>query len=336
MHWTLDPPNNSPNCLIFRDLLRRFFAAMFQQSIVLAFIINSGLVAATCECGYQTNTDEVWQYSIVTDFNTTDTTTFSTSADWTIVDSVHANGTTHPYTLAYTGANVVVQDSTLQLTCSAYESSPNKTIYAGEIITKRSDILYGSFRSSHRVEGGAGAVAALFFYADDADEIDIELVTDDHVRDVHFTNQPDGLITTYMPNGASRTTFASYRFDWLPSQTSFYVNDVLSGSLTDDVPAINGSIELNSWANGGSFTGSQVPTTDSVMSVQWIKLYFNTSSSSSAESWESNCEAAGVAVCLVDAGTIGSNQTSTQTSSASSIRGASWWWSSLSSWSSWS
>lgn len=307
---------------------------MFYQYSVLAGIIYSGLVSATCECGYQTNTGDVWQYSLVTEFNTTDTTTFSSSTDWTIVESVHVNGTSNPYALAYTATNVVVQDSTLQLTCSAYEASDSKTIHAGEIKTQRSDILYGSFRSSHRVQGGTGAVAALFFYADDSDEIDIELVTDDAVRNVHFTNQPDGIIQTYMPNGVSRTSFASYRFDWLPSQTSFYVNDVLSGSLTEDVPAVNGSIELNSWANGGSFTGTQVPTTDSVMSVQWIHLYFNTSSSSSAASWEKGCKAAGVAVCMVDSDAITLNQTAAQTSSASSVRVASWW--SSSSWSSWS
>lgn len=267
-------------------------------------LLVSGLAAASCECGYQTNTGDIWQYSIVSDFSGTDSSTFASSADWTIVDTVHESGTTNPYTLAYTSANVAVQDSTLQLTCSAYNSSTDMTIYAGEITTQRDDILYGSFRANYRVQGGSGAVAGFFFYADDSNEIDIEHVTDDPVTDVHFTNQPDETLTTSMPDNVERTAYATYRFDWHSSQTKFYVNGVLSGNLTGDVPTVNGTIQLNSWANGGPFTGSQVPTSDSVMSVQWIELYFNTSSSSSAETWAGTCEAAAVAACVVDSDEI--------------------------------
>lgn len=296
---------------------------MFCVNVIISSLLVSGFVEASCECGYQTNTGDVWQYSIVTDFSGTDTNTFASSADWTIVNAVHESGTTNPYNLAYTSANVAVQDSVLQLTCSAYDPSSDMTIYAGEIITQRDDILYGSFRANYRVKGGSGAVAALFFYADDTNEIDIEHVTDDPVRDVHFTNQPDETLTTYMPDGVERTSYAIYRFDWYSSQTRFYVNDVLSANFTGDVPTVNGTIQLNSWANGGPFTGSQAPTTDSVMSVQWIKLYFNTSSTSSAATWASACETAAVAACVVDSDDIVLN--STATSSARKSASASSW-----------
>ncbi|KAJ4392927.1 hypothetical protein N0V93_002131 [Gnomoniopsis smithogilvyi] len=296
---------------------------MVYFDLVLGPLLVSGIVAATCECGYQTNAGDVWQYSILSDFSNTSTSTFASSADWTIVDAVHESGTTNPYNLAYTSANVAVQDSTLQLTCSAYNMSSDMTIYAGEITTQRDDILYGSFRSNHRVQGGSGAVAALFFYADDDNEIDIEHLTDDPVTYVHFTNQPDETLTTSMPDGVERTSYATYRFDWHPSQTRFYVNDMLTTNFTADVPTVSGTIQLNSWANGGSFTGAQVPTTDSVMSVQWIRLYFNTSSSSSAASWASACEAAAVAICQVDSDEIALN--SAAKSSAGKLAVAYFW-----------
>lgn len=172
------------------------------------------------------------------------------------------------------------------------------------------------------MNGGSGAVAALFFYASDTQEADIELLTRNPTNEVDFTNQPGSTTTYVMPKGDVRTSYVDYRFDWLDSSTLFYVGSKSAANLTTDVPNINGTIKLNSWANGGSYSGSIVPTKDSVMSVQTIDLYFNTSDASLALSWKQKCATANTQPCAVG-GTSSSSTTSSNISSATQNSAAS-------------
>lgn len=277
---------------------------------------------AACECGYKTNTGEVWQYSVVTDFSQLNATQWANSSDWTISDLVREA----TVNLDYTPQNVAISGGKLQLTCSAYSnSSTGVSIRSGQIRTTRNDIKYGSFRATYTVlSRSPGSVAGFFFYANDTQEIDVEIQSKMGNQTIHLGNQPTQSTNVYLPNNGVVTDEHDYRFDWLKNETRFYLDSVPAGGFTKDVPLVNGSISFNMWGNGGSFSGPQLPATDNVMSIATISLYFNTSSSSSNAKWTKACKKAGKkAVCTVDQAGLAVNNTAAGSSDAESSAGES-------------
>lgn len=279
------------------------------------------LAHCVCECGYITNTQEVYQYALTTDFNTTTTAQFQNSSDWIVSTNVLAASSSRPIATNYTSENVNIVNQTLELTCSAYDSSVSDSIRSAQIHTSRTDIQYGSFRATFQVVGTSqGAISALFFYANDTTEVDIELLTRDNPNSVRFTNQPDSTSQVIMPDGLTRNTTNDYRFDWSSESTTFYINNVLSDTKTEDVPRTNGSIFLNSWG-GSSFAGDVPPKSDVTMAVSGIQLYFNTSDSELSSSWTQSCQQAKVEACSIDSENLQKNTSSTSTTSlASSVK----------------
>ena len=277
------------------------------------------LARAACECGYKTNTGEIWQYAVVTDFSQLGTTAWSGDADWEVTELVREA----TVDLEYTSDNVAVSDGKLQLTCSAYNASQGGNIRSGQIRTTRDDILRGSFRASYSVaSGSAGSVAGFFFYANDTQEIDIEIQSKMSNETVHIGNQPTQSTDVLLPTNGAVTEVHDYRFDWLAGQTNFYLDSVPAGSFSEDVPVVNGRIDLNMWGNGGTFSGPATPTTDNVMSISKIALYFNTSSPTNSTKWAKICNKK--PACVVDAkglNTITAGAVTSDTS-ADSVAGA--------------
>ncbi len=280
---------------------------MTRTSLVVvsaAFLFPAAL--ATCDCGYKTNTQQLFQFSLLTNFSTLSISQFQNSPDWDISSIFYAAGSTHPYSINYTTANVDIVNKALQLTCSAsYDVST--VIASAQIQTKRDDILYGSFRAKFSVNGGRGAVGALFFYASDEHEIDIELLTRDNPRNIHFTNQPSSTSDMYMPDRLGQSMENTYRFDWNAAETTFFVDDILSDTKTSDVPSVNGSVYMNMWANGGAFSGKATPSSNVIMSISQIELYFNTSDASLSKSWAKTCAKSKAKVCDVRNGRFKKN-----------------------------
>ena len=277
---------------------------------------------AACECGYKTDTGEIWQYSVTTDFSDTSNASFFESQDWDISSLVRAAGNEHPVAINYTPANVAVTNQTLHLKCSAYNSSSDTGIDSAQVQTTRQDILYGSFRGTYSVNGGAGAIGALFFYASDTQETDIETLTRDDPQSVHFTNQPSSTTQMDLPDNLVRSDFADYRLDWKQNVTNFYVNNMLRNNFTTDVPTVNGSVYMNMWADGGNFAGSSPPTSDASMIVKSVHLYFNTSDLESASTWQKACQSTASTPCSVDSETVQSNSTKSKTRTNQGSRNA--------------
>jgi hypothetical protein len=254
------------------------------------------LATASCECGYKTNTNETWQYAVVTNFGTLDSSQWSTMGDddWVVSDLTREA----TINLAYTPSNVVLSNSTgtLDLTCSAYNASnPAQGIRSGQIRTTRADIKYGSFRARFSVHAASeGSVAGFFFYANDTQEIDVEIPSRFPEAAVHLANQPSTSLDVYSPNNATRDMVQEYRFDWSEGATSWYIENVPAWSVEGgdkDVPVVDGTISLNMWGNGGPFSGKTPPSTDNVMRIESITMYFNTSSKAEAKEWEKSCKA---------------------------------------------
>ncbi|OIW35706.1 concanavalin A-like lectin/glucanase [Coniochaeta ligniaria NRRL 30616] len=270
---------------------------------------------AACECGYKTNTGQTWQYSVETDFSKLNTLEWAATTDWAISNLVRQA----TVDLNYTTNNVAVSNGKLQLLCSAYNATTDSSIRSGQIRTTRQDILYGSFRASYSVMAlSPGSVAGFFFYANDTQEIDIEIQSKMNNQTVHLGNQPTQSTDVYLPNKGVVTGMHDYRFDWLKTETKFYLDSVPAGGFTKDTPVVDGTISFNMWGNGGSFSGPQTPTTDNVMSISKIALYFNTSDSTESAKWEKACKAVKKRpVCVVDRVGLSTNTTAPATGGGS-------------------
>lgn len=301
-------------------------STMLLPLLLLSQILD--LVSADCECGYKTNAGDVWQFRIATNFSTANATA-AFYQDWRIIDKIQGDVTeSTPYTINYTTANVVfpasnasTDDGVLTLITSAYTGASGGSVPSAQIGTIRDDILFGSFRASYAVNGGAGACAGFFSYYNDTNENDVEILTKDGDDEVVFTNQAinttDSTVTVTLPDNALTTSTQTYRFDWTSESVKYFVNDHFMTNITNNPSEEPSYIYLNSWSNGDTFTGGP-PTTDMDMTISSIVLFFNTSDAATAASFDSACQASG-STCTVETTSIDySSSTAASTSSAAS------------------
>lgn len=155
-----------------------------------------------------------------------------------------------PYMQLYTTSNVAVTSESLQLKVPGGQSA--SPILGAEISTHDEDILYGSVRTIFKASTVPGTCHGAFFYKDDNHEVDIEVITGDTWKGVHYTNQKanadaePSTVQMELPSDAT-TGFQEYRVDWLPGQTNFYLNGQLQQTLATNVPSIPGSWLWNNW-----------------------------------------------------------------------------------------
>ena len=84
--------------------------------------------------------------------------------------------------------------------------------------------------------------------------------------------------------------FHEYRIDYLPAHVYFYVDDVMLGSTDGPaVPASPGHLVLQHWSNGNELWSGGPPSENSVVSVQHVRAYFNSSSPQRHQDWARRC-----------------------------------------------
>lgn len=139
------------------------------------------LALAQCECGYIVEGNR-FTHGIVTDFSKfPDTSDIMDGSDkeldewevqeWgTSVTGQHGN-TEYRLPRQNMGENVWIKGGTLHMRQNGYsvqEAEEELPVKVAEIVTRRNDILYGSFRSNFRVieqpDAEGGSVAGFFFY----------------------------------------------------------------------------------------------------------------------------------------------------------------------------
>lgn len=72
--------------------------------------------------------------------------------------------------------------------------------------------------------------------------------------------------------------YHEYRFDWSPGKVSFYTDGQHVQDVTEGVPNVPGRMLLNHWSNGDPGWTKGPPAKDAVMTVAYVKAYFNASS----------------------------------------------------------
>ena len=81
------------------------------------------------------------------------------------------------------------------------------------------------------------------------------------------------------PAGEVGAFFHEYRFDWLPDRIDYYIDGWHALTFTDNIPSSPGAIHFSHWSDGNPLWTMGPPPEDAVMTVAYVKAYFNTTSS---------------------------------------------------------
>lgn len=107
--------------------------------------------------------------------------------------------------------------------------------------------------------------------------------------------------------------FHEYRFDWSPDALKFYADGVLLRTMTKSIPDSPGHITLSHWSNGDPKWSAGPPETDAILTIQYLKGYFNSSDVARQNDWQDRCHdpEAVNATCSIPEVTIDTNSNAT-------------------------
>jgi hypothetical protein len=85
--------------------------------------------------------------------------------------------------------------------------------------------------------------------------------------------------------------FHEYRIDFLPGNVIFYGDGTILGTMnTSAVPTMPGHMILTQWSNGNPLWSFGPPPTESVITVSYVKAYFNSSDPARRTDWAKRCK----------------------------------------------
>ena len=142
-----------------------------------------------------------------------------------------------------------------------------------------------SVRIYARVLGAPGAVAGMFTYHDDHNEVDSEVLTQDPATQMRLTNQPaldkKGNVVpqaTKQPNMLPDWhDWHEHRLDWLSAESAWFLDGAHTASNSYSVPKKPSRLMINMWSNGGSWSGKMAVGGEALFQIQWVEMVFNTS-----------------------------------------------------------
>lgn len=287
----------------------------------LIIVTLARLASAYCECGYSVNKTSATSFQVFTDILETDFLHSSnlTGAGWLpqqynvtqkaargpygkqfMVSNVLANPLKDKYSWA--GDSLDGGDAGLQLWVRG--NPVEGLVGSAEIAAQRQDLLYGSFRIGMKMSGVQGTCGAFFWFRNDSQEIDMEFLS----KQFNFSSgavnlvlqTPMSLASGYDASGTADfkvealpfrpdQEFHEYRFDWSPEKVSFYADGQWLYDMTIYSPNSPGHLVLNHWSNGDPAWSAGPPTNDAVMTISYVKAYFNTTDPARQTAYAQRC-----------------------------------------------
>jgi hypothetical protein len=87
------------------------------------------------------------------------------------------------------------------------------------------------------------------------------------------------------------TGFHEYRIDFIPGSVIFYADShVLVTMDSSAIPTQAGHLILAHWSNGNPLWSAGPPAVDAVMTISYVKSYFNSSLTERTQAFESRCK----------------------------------------------
>lgn len=149
---------------------------------------------------------------------------------------------------------------------------------------------HASLRMYAKTAGSSGVCTSIFTYRGaehlkDVQEADIEMLSRESSQFIHYTNQPsyledgstvDGASENVtLPNSMRWTDWTTHRLDWTPGRTTYLANGVQTHTQTFQAPRDPSTILLNTWSDGGEWTGTMPQGGEAYQRVQWIEMLYN-------------------------------------------------------------
>jgi hypothetical protein len=265
-------------------------------------------VSADCECGYRVSSSSnqiaslLFTEAVQKDFRKL--SSLNDSKDWEIkqlmLDAVPDMDR----------LGRIVEDKNIILNATGLQLIVRSTLVEGDLVSTgqiqstREDIRFGSFRAYMQTSPINGTCAASFWYHNDTQEIDIELLSRQQRRGRHPVNLSiHSEESAGDDNDTSNTTstidhqlgfdpakgFHEYRYDWSQEVVNFYTDGKWTGALDDFLPTAPGYVQLSHWSNGFKGWSGGPPSQDALMTVGYFVGYFNSTDPDHVQDYESRC-----------------------------------------------
>lgn len=280
----------------------------FSSTVIVALFDHMSRVAADCECGYRVSSSSsqiaslLFTEALQTDFRKL--SSLNDSKDWGIkqvsLDAVPDMGR----------LGRIVEDQNIILNATGLQLIVRSTLVDGDLVSTgqtqstREDIRFGSFRAYMQISPINGTCAASFWYHNDTQEIDIELLSRQQRRGRHPINfsihseesAGDDDNTSNTTSTIDRQlgfdpakSFHEYRYDWSQEAVNFYMDGKWTGALDDFLPTASGYVQLSHWSNGFKGWSSGPPSQDALMTVAYFVGYFNSTDPDRIQDYQSRC-----------------------------------------------
>lgn len=83
--------------------------------------------------------------------------------------------------------------------------------------------------------------------------------------------------------------YHEYRFDWSEGRVDFFADGNHLWTLNQGVPSAPGALFLNHWSNGDPLWSGGPPKEDAVLTVSYVKAYFDSSNATRIQQWTKSC-----------------------------------------------
>ncbi|KAL5329333.1 hypothetical protein ACEPPN_002844 [Leptodophora sp. 'Broadleaf-Isolate-01'] len=207
-----------------------------------------------------------------------------------VSDNVKLNRISNP--MNWTGPGELGGDPGLQLTVGA-GVTPDGFTRSAQLNSARQDMLWGSYRALLKLPSVSGTCSAFFWYFNDSQEIDMELLSSQFNRNnntflINLVHQsPQSAAQGFSVVGKDyniaslpfdpTSGFHEYRIDYLPDKILFYGDGEAIGIMNSTVSPQPGHLILTQWSNGDAGWSAGPPLEPAVLSVGYVKAYFNSS-----------------------------------------------------------
>ncbi len=317
----------------------------------LAGSLSQTVRAADCPCGYlDQGTGQLWTDAIITYFNETGASndvvlqpavspssngegvagdTGTGQQAWAVVGNSIDNweeafGATYRSAVRRNNTEVDSQNGVLSMAVSPAQMQ-ERIVWGAQLVSRRRDILYGSFRASLNVTLGNGGGTAFQMAAryNQSETVDLGLyMTDDNAdADLRWAYSSRGndadpiktnLSTLEYLSGANG--YLEHRFDWTPGYMSWSnanLNTSVASLLTPkkkdgvNVPSTPVPFSFDHWSNGDPTASTGPPhNVDHFATVRYVRLFFNSSRADREQEFAQQCTAGIVPVCSTDDTTL--------------------------------
>ncbi|KAK6505149.1 hypothetical protein TWF481_007070 [Arthrobotrys musiformis] len=302
-----------------------FWKSLRLPVLLLSLLRLPSRVDAACECGYSVNSTSDLEYAVFTDLLESDFTkikNFKDDTDWQPqvweLDPKRALG---PYGRA-TRLEAIIPNPALNISLNSrgiYGGhaglnlivprnytviNGEKYLIGAELDSARNDMFYGTFRVGYRTTKWPGTCFGFYWYHDDSQEIDTELLS----REINSTHTVLNLVLhtkiggsnllalpgTFLVAGIPYNSTAEIhelRFDWTSDAITWYHDGVQVWTISNTTlfPAEPGHLVITHWSNGDPLWSGGPPEGDAALLLTYVKAYFNSSNPQRQLDFKSRC-----------------------------------------------